>query len=289
MQTTLSGFYASVLIYVKPSFQCQFSTQEARFIEEYHQTFNGLSNVKDLALSFYFLHDQSKRATWWGLGWESKRSWKTGSRKLDVIAKKISVTKELNSLEVRVNANRREEDESDVFSWSLTSPEKSRDSLKQMRVSGLSDPEVGTVDYQLFNSLKILCLDLRSLINLSAETDQHLPLSLRVIYFPCYNVDDSQPVYSDFVEEILLVKILRARNFPNLETVGVPRGRWDAKYTEVASTKNKELWEDRREELLELELFTSGRVLLQLLKPREIREWIIRLESRPTHQQLQPF
>ena len=49
-------------------------------------------------------------------------------------------------------------------------------------------------------------------------------------------------------------------------------GCWDPKSEEAVSTRSKELWAERRKELQKLEMFKSGRVLLRLLKPREIRE-----------------
>lgn len=61
-------------------------------------------------------------------------------------------------------------------------------------------------------------------------------------------------------------------------------GRWDPKYEEAVSTRSKELWVLRRKQLQELEMFTSGKVSLQLLKPREIRELLT--SSTQAHFQL---
>jgi len=58
-------------------------------------------------------------------------------------------------------------------------------------------------------------------------------------------------------------------------------GRWDQNYEEAESPRSKEVWVERREQLQELETFTSGKVSLQLSKPREIRELLRWLRSFP--------
>jgi len=52
-----------------------------KFLEEHHQTFSGLSNIEDLALGVTFIHDPSDRSSQWGLLWERRRLWRSGSRR----------------------------------------------------------------------------------------------------------------------------------------------------------------------------------------------------------------
>lgn len=72
------------------------------------------------------------------------------------------------------------------------------------------------------------------------------------------------------MEEGGLFNLLVRGEIPNLKGVGVPSFCWNYNYEEVAF--NQELWAYRRRQLQGLEMFTSGKVSLQLLKPREIHE-----------------
>ena len=130
-------------------------------------------------------------------------------------------------------------------------------------LDGVPEPKV--VDYSRFKQLRFICLDYDSLDNLFERPRQRPPPSLNAIYFPFYFADHSQ-------EDAILAEGLTSRHVPNLNTVGLPMGCWDQNNEEAESTRSKELWVERRKQLQELEMFTSGRVLLRLLKPREIRE-----------------
>ena len=94
-------------------------------------------------------------------------------------------------------------------------------------------------------------------------------------------MNDSQPQNGDYEEDTILPHLLISRHIPHLKAVGVPMGCWDQNYEEAVSTRSEELWVERRKQLHELEMFTSGKVLLQLLKPREIRESLRWLQSLP--------
>ena len=85
-------------------------------------------------------------------------------------------------------------------------------------------------------------------------------------------MDNSQSQDGDYEEDTVLASLLISRHFPNLKAVAVPMGCWNQNYEEAASTRSKELWVERRKELQELEMFTSEKVSLQLLKPGETRK-----------------
>jgi len=76
-------------------------------------------------------------------------------------------------------------------------------------------------------------------------------------------------------DEVFLRQLLKSRNDPNLKTVAVPTSCWDFRNKETVSSRNKELWREARKTSVELERFTSGRVLSQLLKAREIHEYTL--------------
>jgi len=200
---------------------------------------------------FTFACDQPDRSTWWGLPWESRRSWRLGTRKSDAIGNFLSVTKELRSLELRLTGHSREGDQSRVTSESLSVLlERSQETLNHMRILGLDGvPELRLVEYSLFKRVRLICLDYSFLNSLASRPQQQLPPSLNVIYFPFYVVDNSQPQNGDYEEDAILAQVLTSRHLPNRKTVRVPKGCWDYQYQEAVSTRNKELWVERRKEL----------------------------------------
>jgi len=156
----------------------------------------------DSALEVYFVWDQSDRSTWWALPWESRRSWRLGTRKSDAVGNFLSATKELRSLEVEVckTGSPREGDQSGVTSESLSVLlERSQETLIHMRMIGLDGvPEPRLVDYSLFKQLRLICLDYNSLELLSAGPQQQLPPSLNALYFYFHVVNNSQPQNWDY-------------------------------------------------------------------------------------------
>lgn len=74
--------------------------EDSKFLAEYEETFQGLSNVQDLAIRINYLFDKTNRRTWWGLPSETKQSWKKGSRKSDSIFHFLQVTNKLQSFEM---------------------------------------------------------------------------------------------------------------------------------------------------------------------------------------------
>lgn len=151
--------------------------------------------------------------------------------------------------------------------------ERWKETLKHMRAFGFSRSQ-GTrvVDYRPFHSLKVLCLDANLLCFLGNKSDLHLPPSLSVIHLSHHKFDEAEPLDEDFGEELLLARLLRLWQIPNLKTVAAPNRGWDSYYKEAVLTRSKELRAERRKPLKGLAMFTSGRVVLQLLDPREIRE-----------------
>ena len=132
--------------------------------------------------------------------------------------------------------------------------------------------ELKVVDYSLFKQLRVICFGYNSLGRLVSRPQQQLLPSLNVICFPFYIVDNSQPQNGDYEEDIFVAQLLTSRHIPNLKTVGAPMGCWNQRFEAAVSTRSKELWVGRRKELQELEVFTSGKVSLQLLKPGETRK-----------------
>ena len=122
------------------------------------------------------------------------------------------------------------------------------------------------------NSPKILCLDIGALIGVHTQIQTRLPKTLEIIALEGYFWELSTP--SKYMEEDYLLEcISTSRTIPNLKIVAVPE-RWiDLTYTEVSDLGYRETWFTERETLGKLEIFTSGRVEMKTLKPRETGEW----------------
>lgn len=186
------------------------------------------------------------------------------------------MTKELNSLEFLYRGNPRDGDDSHAASEALSVLlERSRETLKHTRFLGfdyLASGRVPLVDYCLFSGLKVICLGWSGLHNFHPRFEKRLPSSLNLIYFPWYIFDDAKPGPSNFQEKLDLINLLTSNDLPNLKTVAVPKHCWTHMYKETVSPRSKHIWGERRKALQGLEIFTSGKALLRLLEPREIRE-----------------
>lgn len=78
------------------------SHKDYKFVSELSNSFEGLSNVKHLALQFCFIFDSSKRNTWWGLPEEQNQGYLGNSKKTETLYRFLKVTKKLLSLELGV-------------------------------------------------------------------------------------------------------------------------------------------------------------------------------------------
>jgi len=89
----------------------------------------------------------------------------------------LPVTKQLNPLEVGINGNAREGDDSHALSESLSVLfKRSKGTLKHLRALNLyASVDARVVEHGNFSSLKVLCLDYISLYFFSTKLEQHLP------------------------------------------------------------------------------------------------------------------
>lgn len=70
------------------------SLEDSKILEEYAGTFNGLSNIKDIALRVRQIYDSVDSKTWWGLEENDRKTrLRFGSRKTDAVHDLLRVTK----------------------------------------------------------------------------------------------------------------------------------------------------------------------------------------------------
>jgi len=93
---------------------------------------------------------------------------------------------------------------------------------------------------------------------------------------PKYSFDEPKPQTGDLQEETFLKHMLSSRDIRNLKIVAVPMGSWNSECVEAVSPRIRGLWAGKRKLPQELEMFTSRTVMLQLLNPREIGEYLRR-------------
>lgn len=158
--------------------------------------------------------------------WESKLSWKGGSRKFEVVFHLLQVTKDLDSLEITEGRNgRRNEDESNVHPGCLLGLEGPFNSLKHLRPVALSNESQirNRIGIYYFNNLKVLYTDqltLKSILSLNQQLQpKKMPL-LESIYLDCYLYLSKLSKTCD--EEYILSLVLKADVFPSLKEVAVP-------------------------------------------------------------------
>lgn len=76
------------------------SISDFNHLREHETALYGLSNVRRLALEFYFTFNEAEKSSWWGSPSENRESWKGGNKKMHAIWVLLSLTKNLTSLEL---------------------------------------------------------------------------------------------------------------------------------------------------------------------------------------------
>lgn len=246
---------------------------------QYEETFQGLSNVQDLAIRLNYLFDKTNRRTWWGLASETKQSWKKGSRKSDSIFHFLQVTNKLQSFEMWSSRSvDRKEDQTAIHEDCLDGLHRSFDTLKHLRVFGPQArlPDVSPSDLSRFEACKILSIEHWCLFNYSPFPRRQFPPGLETICIEYYDFPDSLEKLDSYLnEEKELVHLLATRSFPNLKQVGVPSRLINTIYEETEGNDEieghfKRKWMKNRSELKEYKPIKEGLIKLRLLEAREI-------------------
>ena len=146
---------------------------------------------------------------------------------------------------------------------------KSHHSLRHLRLMGGFN-KVGRFDrclYNLFRDVRVLTLDLLTLKFLFEHPCIALPSSLEILCLPGYCLG-----WPDvFLEDIILAPLLQCQSLPRLKEVAVP-SRATGFDGEEADSSRQMAWAERRKQLRESEIFTSGKVKLTELKLGEVGE-----------------
>lgn len=185
-----------------------FSRKSFDSLQQKLDELQGCSNLKDLAVRFEFIWDERLLNTWWGTSSEKKSStkYRLGSKKMRLATRFLSLTRNLESLEVWMEDTlKREKDWSQVDEGCLVGLNKSQESLRQLRLRGFaachSTKQDQVFDYSTFKNLKILNLDFMGLHNLSHRNKTEYPLSVEVLSIEFYHPD-----------QILKQKLSRGKN-----------------------------------------------------------------------------
>lgn len=199
-----------------------------------------------------------------------------GSRKTQALHNLLRVTKNLESCEIDVDyAVSQKHDTTEASSIAITGLVESSETLKHLRVFGLSRDEHDqpSADYRLFKSLKILTLDCASVMVSCFAIKNCLPISLEILGFDHYSSywDRNQPEYEK--EDYMLARLITKEYVPNLKTLAVPEFPVNRYYHRNVHASYNSAWEKGRAALKSIQSIKSGKIGLHLLKPREIREF----------------
>lgn len=199
------------------------SISDFNHLREHETALYGLSNVRRLALEFYFTFNEAEKSSWWGSPSENRESWKGGNKKMHAIWVLLSLTKNLTSLELYQSlAGLRSGDKTEVYSTCLSSLTSSFGTLRHLRILNIgSDPTNPPLAYEKFKQLRTLSTDHFQISHLAKFNDIKLPTSLETIFL-VYHVVDPSPVSFQPPEELELTSLIKNRELPNLRQVIIP-------------------------------------------------------------------
>lgn len=253
----------------------QISLKDSKLLSENAEAFKGVSNVKRLCIDTFFGYVPAREETCWGQKTGIGKKFRLGSRKTDAIFSLLRVTKNLESCEIDLDyALAKRHDTTDVSSIAVTGLIESSESLKHLRVFGLSRNEHGqpAADYRLFKSLKILTVDCTTVAISTFAIKNCLPISLEILGFDHYSSFETQnhPDYEK--EDYMLARLITKENVPNLKMLAVPEFPVNRYYHRNVHASYNSAWEKGRAALKSIQSIKSGKIGLRLLQPREIRE-----------------
>lgn len=257
------------------SLGCVVSMTDFDYLKEHQSRIANLSNVKKLALQTNFVFKHSSRRTLWDL--DAEKVWKGGSKKTEAIIHLLSIIKSLTALEVFMverNANptfRTPGNRTFLYSTFLPTLHSSLESLHYLRlfhVVGDRDKDISSPNFECFKNLKIFSLDYAVLSHLVEFIEEiKLPSSLEILVLPFYNL---LALPGQVVEDIQLTKVLKTRTLPNLKQVVIPSKLIDCNARTNHPLELQRIWRERRRDLEQAEVFTSGRMTLHKAEPGEI-------------------
>lgn len=252
------------------------SSDDLKFLTEWHQTFSGLSKVKKLALAVEFVYRDSDQQTWWGLPKERNSNYLGGNEKTEAVGLILSSVNHLECLEIcpLISGETNPGDTTLLGLRCLSRMYKSSSSLLHLRLPNF--PITNSKDDQLslpFRALRVFTLD-RNLLYALINRNLTLPICLKKIVLPHYYVSDD-PTLS-LIEDGGIIQILRSQFLPHLEEIIIPSAAIgvSGKGLTLSETSKEVMkaWAKRRQELEKDPIFKDGKVKLTKFSPGEISE-----------------
>lgn len=246
-----------------------FSIIDLRFLLEFGDTIEGLSQVSKPSLHINFVWDDAKPKTWRGLQEEHYQHSAQVNQKTFGISQLLRCvnTSQLVALEIVGNMKeQRMGDRTRLLVECLTVLPRSSNSLLHLRLYGLSfrEDRPDSKCFPNFKNMKMLTLEGSILQGLRFYGEEMvIPSSLEVVWLLSYN--DERFLAEDHLLQFLK---LRGSSLPKLREIIVPESPIFPGKVNV----NVENWTHMRERLEKEEIFTSGRVILRKAEKREMSE-----------------
>lgn len=248
--------------------------EDVKYLEEYSQSWKGLSKVKYLAIAPLFESDP-KFARWWNkkhLNAEGERR----NLKEESIYNFLLVSNQLSSLEIWTRESPESDESVDLIQDCLSALQSSFKTLKHLRLAQFP-PDIGTqslFEFSKFTELKVLAIEGMMLAPLTSWLQYSLPSSLEVIQLLYYCASREQQTLPDFIEDAHVGLLLDNRQIPNLKEVAVPAFPHDISGRAYTSSRQLECWNRSREILKSNEVFKDRKVKLRLLHLGEAGECV---------------
>lgn len=214
--------------------------------------------------------------TFWGKPQDEGPQWVGSNRKSEALRNFLSVTKELDSIEISGdNSIRVDSDNSDFFTNVVDALTLSHNTLKHLRlIQTIPDWVNETVaDFTPFVKLKIFATDLPIITALEQYTHCKFPPNLEILQLPFYVLDDD-PNIRAFLEETSLFNILQNRKFPNLKEVVVPKEPISYPNGLLVTGVKRMLFPSARNLTVMAKMFKDGDVKLTQLPTGQTSEYL---------------
>lgn len=236
------------------------SQVDVKFLKDYKETFRHRSNVKKLSISFRFIASQSgtKNLQWKSNG-ESQISGISGKAQSLCISDLLSVTKELECLEINgVDSKDRDSDgQEHTPEIILSSISNSRPSLKHFRHLLRPAQSFQASQLGLFSNLKHWSTEGNGLLDL---TKVQVVLRIERIQLTWYRLH--LPEQGRYAEDPLLATLIEGDSLPKLRTVIVPKYPIGLSNKMDTSLSGRNVWIENRKVLREKDYFKSKRIEL---------------------------
>lgn len=248
------------------AFCSSFFRSDYGFMEEFSQTYEGLSKVKQLAI--YVDFEDHKGKDWWSTQYQDVMD-----RKTLAVHRFLSTTSDhLKSLEVGICGHKKSA-RSGITIGFVSSLHRSSKSLRLLRLFGInpswflneSFSSKECFDLHFLTGLTNFTVDVVTLLSFERFARVLLPSDISTISLPYYCLHHVKSEAERCSDDRHLAQFLESSEIPNLAEVIVPRSPIGA--TGAPIEEDKELWLKYRKTLEESPMFKDGKVKLRTFVP----------------------